>query len=53
MKMTARNDYNFSKPNKVELKVIEGKRPQEKRTSDYLNERLYVFYNNGGAVMDI
>lgn len=24
-----------------------------KMTSDYLNEKLYYFYNNGGPIMDI
>ncbi len=28
-------------------------KPEAKKTNDYLNEKLYYFYNNGGPVMDI
>ncbi|MGE5458951.1 MAG: hypothetical protein ACM3NJ_00715 [Methanobacterium sp.] len=29
------------------------KNESEKMTKEYLNEKLYYFYNNGGPVMDI
>lgn len=42
-----------SKPDKVTLKVIKGKKEDKEMNADYLNEKLYYFYNNGGPIMEI
>jgi hypothetical protein len=39
--------------NLVEDKKTEDKNEAEKMTKEYLNEKLYYFYTNGGPVMDI
>jgi hypothetical protein len=37
----------------VTLKVINGKKEEKTMSTDYLNEKLFYFYNNGGPIMDI
>lgn len=38
---------------KVTLKVLNGKKEEKTMSSEYLNEKLEYFYNNGGPIMDI
>ena len=37
----------------VSNESLEDKKDAEKMTKEYLNEKLYYFYTNGGPVMDI
>jgi hypothetical protein len=37
----------------VRNEKAENKKEAEKKTKEYLNEKLYYFYINGGPVMDI
>lgn len=37
----------------VTLKVINGKKEEKTMSSEYLNEKLEYFYNNGGPIMEI
>jgi formate-dependent nitrite reductase cytochrome c552 subunit len=45
-----------SKQSKISLVSIEIKKERrevDKMTKEYINEKLYYFYNNGGPIMDI
>lgn len=53
MQTAKKMEYKIDKPSKITLKVVEGNKSGRKMTNDYLNERMYYFYNNGGPVMDI
>ncbi len=56
---------NWSKKTEPELRIVSASKAAptdtlikqsamtEKMTKDYLNEKLYYFYNNGGPIMDI
>ena len=37
----------------VSIEIKAEKRGVDKMTKEYLNEKLYYFYNNGGPIMDI
>ena len=53
-KMTS-EEVNKTSDSKTNLNLVstENKKEAEKMTKDYLNEKLYYFYTNGGPVMDI
>ena len=39
--------------NGAEIIPMVSKKPTEKMSIEYLNEKLWYFYNNGGPMMDI
>jgi len=41
------------RPTGAEIITLVSKKPTEKMTIEYLNEKLAYFYSNGGPVMDI
>jgi len=42
-----------SKISLVSIEIKEERREVDKMTKEYINEKLYYFYNNGGPIMDI
>ena len=38
---------------KTDLKVVKNESKETKYSKEYLNEKMYCFYNNGGPAMDI
>ncbi len=57
-KMNASDIVKEIKENKSNLSLVSSesrnnKKEAEKMTKEYLNEKLYYFYNNGGPIMDI
>jgi len=57
-KLMTSEEVNKTSGDKTNLTLVsnenrEDKKEAEKMTMEYLNEKLYYFYTNGGPVMDI
>ena len=57
-KMMTSEEVNKNSASKTNLTLVnnenrDDKKKAEKMSKDYLNEKLYYFYTNGGPVMDI